>query len=221
MTEEQTGDGLAWIGQHAGDARGTGDGVAGMRGSISLTAVRGADPVDFLVRMGADRDVLERGVLYKDIAARWSGEEYKDWQCMFGTSGEWTFLVEDYLCATWYLDWIEEVEGAMPRRGEELVCVTLNRHQAPSRLVYSPGDGEVWCMGIGEDSLLDHPGRADPTGKVAALDEALRQAGVEWRGDDLLPRVFHTVGEHLGIRLPRHEIEAGLLPAAALPDPTQ
>lgn len=43
--------------------------------------------------MGADRDVLERGVLYKDIAARWSAQEYKDWQCMFGTSGEWTFLL--------------------------------------------------------------------------------------------------------------------------------
>ncbi|GHE10303.1 hypothetical protein [Streptomyces alanosinicus] len=156
-----------------------------------------------------------------EVQTRWSAEEYKDWQCMFGTSGEWTFLLEDYLCATWYPDWIEEVDNAMTRQGEELVWVTLHHHQAPSRLVYSPGDGEVWSMGIGEDGLLDHPGREDPTGKVAALDGALRRAGVVWRGDDLLPRVFHTVGVHLGIRLPRHEIAAGLLPAAALPDPAQ
>ncbi|MFE9122160.1 hypothetical protein [Streptomyces sp. NPDC007172] len=218
MTQEHTDHGLAWIGHHADDARG---GVSGMRGSISLTAIRGADPVDFLVRMGADQEVLARGVLYKDIAAHWSPQEYKDWQCMFGTSGEWTFLLEDSLCATWYLDWIEEVGDAMPRLGEELVCVTLNQHQAPAKLLYSPGDGEVWSMGIGEEGLLDYPGREDPTGKVAALDEALGRAGVVWHGEALLPRVFRTVGEHLGLGLPRQEIEAGLLPAAGLPDPTQ
>ncbi|MFF7690337.1 hypothetical protein ACFZB6_29910 [Streptomyces syringium] len=218
MTEEQTDHSLAWIGHHADDTRET---VDGMLGSISLTAIRSTDPVDFLVRMGADRDVLARGVLYKDIAAQWSEGDFKDRLCMFGTSGEWTFLLENFLCATWYLDWIEGVQDAKPRPGEELVCVTLNHHQSPSKLLYSPGDGEVWSIGIGEESLLDYPDRDDSTGKVAALDEALRRAGVVWQGDDLLPRTFQTVGEHLGIRLPREEIEAGLLPAAGLPDPAQ
>ncbi|MFV8132804.1 hypothetical protein [Streptomyces syringium] len=109
MTEEQTDHSLAWIGHYAHAARGT---VDGMLGSISLTAIRSTDPVDFLVRMGADRDVLERGVPYKDIAAQWSGGDFKDGQCMFGTSGEWTFLLEDFLCATWYLDWIERVSAS-------------------------------------------------------------------------------------------------------------
>ncbi len=47
-----TDNGLAWIGEHWYSGAITKD---GMRADISLTAVRGVDPVDFVVRLGADR----------------------------------------------------------------------------------------------------------------------------------------------------------------------
>ncbi len=46
------GDGLGWIGEHWYSGAVVKD---GMLADISLTAVRGVDPVDFVVRLGADR----------------------------------------------------------------------------------------------------------------------------------------------------------------------
>ncbi|WP_226599694.1 hypothetical protein [Streptomyces violascens] len=215
MSEAQ-GGGLAWIGRHAYD--GPDNTLPGMRGSINLTAVRGTTAHDFLTRMGADPGLLARAVPFREIGERWADDDYKDWECMFAQVGEWTVILESSQCATWYLNWIEEVGEAIPREGEELVCVTLNKHQAPPRLLYSPRNGEVWNREFGQD-FIDAYRPDDPTGRVAAFDAALRDIGVA--GDDhLAPRVYAVVGEHLGIDVPHRDVEEGLLPSAALPDPT-
>lgn len=70
----------------------------------------------------------------------------------------------------------------------------------------------------------------DRLGAFAALDAAMRQAGAVWapfpvcedaedEEEELARRLFTAVGEHLGLSLPRREIEQGLLPAVHLPSP--
>lgn len=84
------------------------------------------------------------------------------------------------------------------------------------------------------DSLLETavpPG--DRFGTFAALNAAMRRAGAvrdtfpgcedpenpEDQDEELAKRLFVAVGEHLGLSLPRREIELGLLPAVHLPSP--
>lgn len=67
-------------------------------------------------------------------------------------------------------------------------------------------------------------------GAFPALDAAMRQAGAvratfpgcedaEDEDEELARRLCTAVGEHLGLSLPRREIEQGLLPAVHLPSP--
>ncbi|MFE1914473.1 hypothetical protein [Streptomyces anandii] len=102
----------------------------------------------------------------------------------------------------------------------------------PSYLVYAPGDGNVYMSNFGDD-LTDHP-QAVAGSKLAALGEGLKAAGAtcpegctvpQWH--DLLDReegglrgvVWQAVGDILGIRISRADVEQGRLPAARLTGP--
>ncbi|GAA0451124.1 hypothetical protein [Streptomyces olivaceiscleroticus] len=102
----------------------------------------------------------------------------------------------------------------------------------PSYLAYAPGDGNVYLNNFGDD-LSGHPHAVEGS-KLAVLGEGLRAAGAtcpagytipQWR--DLLDAqegglygvVWQTVGDILGIRIPRADVEQGRLPAARLTGP--
>ncbi|MFI0941301.1 hypothetical protein [Streptomyces sp. NPDC021020] len=234
MDERRPDDGLAWMGRHAFTPR-LPKPVPGMRAGISLTAIRGADPAGFLLRLRALRESVEQPVAYRDFRLpeplRGFGSPLHE-VAMHGTCGEWTFVLDDHGAATWFLAQFD-VPEALPRRDEELVCLTLNRHDSPCLIAYSPpGIDGVYTAEFGEGLLeFRHGTPEDPAGAVAAFDEALARAGAvhsrldparSWR--DVVPAernapVFRAVGDHFGITVDRDQVEQGLLPAVALPLP--
>ncbi|MFC4956932.1 hypothetical protein ACFPFX_11575 [Streptomyces mauvecolor] len=54
-------EGIAWIGEHSYEAPGLG--VPGMLGRISLTAARGVETEEFLVRLGGPGAASVRGFI--------------------------------------------------------------------------------------------------------------------------------------------------------------
>ncbi|MGW3202112.1 hypothetical protein ACWDBD_47955 [Streptomyces sp. NPDC001118] len=219
-----TDNGLAWIGEHWYSGAIAKD---GMLSDISVTAVRGVDPVDFVVRLGADRGMAERPPLFKDFDRL--SVNLGDSVAMFGRSGEWTYVLEVER-STWHLLFLDRLgQDALVEQGDELVCLDRFLHEHPWVCCVDAA-GEV---GSGEpgDSLMETavPPR-DRLGTFAALDAAMRRAGAvrdtfpgcedpEDEAEELAKRLFAAVGEHLGLSLPRREIELGLLPAVHLPSP--
>ncbi|WP_406134870.1 hypothetical protein [Streptomyces sp. NBC_01089] len=217
-------DGLAWIGEHwySGAIA-----SSGMLSDISLTAVRGVDPVDFVVRLGADRRMAERPTLFKDFDRL--SVDPGDSVAMFGRSGEWSYVVEVER-STWHLVFLDRLgQDTLVEQGDELICLDRFLHEHPW-VCYVDTAGEV---GSGEpgDSLLESavPPGGRP-GTLAALDAAMRTAGAvrdtfpgcddpEDEDEELAKRLFTAVGDALGLSLPRREIELGLLPAVHLPSP--
>lgn len=227
-----TDNGLAWIGEHWCSGAIVND---GMLADISLTAVRGVDPVDFVVRLGADRGRAERPPQFKDFDRLRVSPG--DSVAMFGRSGEWTYVLEVER-STWHLVFLDRLgQDTLVEPGDELVCLDRFLHESPW-VCYVDAAGEV-SSGEPGDSLLETavpPG--DRFGTFAALDAAMRRAGAvrdtfpgcenpEDEGEDegegveeeLAKRLFAAVGGHLGLSLPRREIELGLLPAVHLPSP--
>ncbi|MFJ4520028.1 hypothetical protein ACIP4Y_03595 [Streptomyces sp. NPDC088810] len=235
MTEQRTDEFLGWMGQHAYDAK-AGQASTGMRAGISLTAVRGSDAADWLLRLGAAREAVEAAVPYRDYRLPDPPEPVSPAQpysvSMFGTCGEWTYVLEDDLAATWFLAQFDN-PGVLPRPEEEMVCVSLNLHDAPGMIAYSPpGTGDVWTAEFGRGLLEDAFGTVDdPSGELSAFDEALARAGAmysrldsprpwpEIRAEEWAAAVYRAVGRHFGISVSRAEVEQGLLPAVALPLP--
>ncbi|MGW1867606.1 hypothetical protein ACWCPS_18805 [Streptomyces mauvecolor] len=74
-------EGIAWIGEHSYEAPGLG--VPGMLGRISLTAARGVETEEFLVRLGADPEQLLYGDSYSERHALsirpWSKSATSHW----------------------------------------------------------------------------------------------------------------------------------------------
>ncbi|GAA0451113.1 hypothetical protein [Streptomyces olivaceiscleroticus] len=56
-------DGLQWIGQHAYDKPAS----DGMRGGISMTAIRGVTVQNLLLGLGAEEEEISRAVPYRDV----------------------------------------------------------------------------------------------------------------------------------------------------------
>jgi hypothetical protein len=217
-------DSLAWIGEHWYSGAHTKD---GMLSDICLTAVRGMDPVDFVVRLGADRRMAERPVLFKDFDRR--SVEVADHVAMFGRSGDWAYVLEVEQ-STWHLIFLDRLgQDTLVPQGYELICLTRFLYEHPW-MYYIDAAGELRPAEPG-DSLLETPvPPEDRLGAFAALDAAMRQAGgvrdtfpgcedSEDEDEELARRLFRAVGEHLGLSLPRREIEQGLLPAVRLPSP--
>ncbi|MER6026222.1 hypothetical protein [Streptomyces sp. NPDC001851] len=219
-----TDNGLAWMGEHWYSGAIAKD---GMLSDISLTAVRGVDPVDFVVRLGADRGMAERPPLFRDFDML--SVNPGDSVAMFGRSGGWTYVLEVER-STWHLFFLDRLgQDTLVEQDDELVCLDRFLHEHPW-VCYVDAAGEV-TAGEPGDSLLETavPPR-DRLGTFAALDGAMRRAGAvrdtfpgcedpEGEDEELAKRLFAAVGEHLGLWLPRREIELGLLSAVHLPSP--
>lgn len=227
--EEEAATGLQWIGAHSfEDAR---SGVPGMSGSISLTAVRGVEAEEFLVRLGADSEQLQCEDLYKDrdeLAMPSGVDMTQVSRAMYGTCGDWLYVLEDGFAATWFFGYRGVPEMA-PLVGEEVICLTLNHHDAPALLLHAPGDGQTRQAEFGEGA-----------GWSTALDAALRAAGAvfpsaydgsgttaeeaqqyfEEHRAELSPAVFAAVGGYCGLTIDRGMVEAGMLPLAMIALPT-
>lgn len=217
-------DGLEWIGEHWYFGGLVKD---GMLSDVCLTAVRGVDPVDFVVRLGADRRMAERPALFKDFDRR--SVELADSVAMFGRSGEWAYVLEVEL-ATWHLIFLDRLgKETLVGQGEELVCLDRFLHEQPW-MYYIDAVGEARSIEPGDSLLETAVPPEDRLGAFAALDATMRQAGAvretfpgcedpEDEDEELASRLFRAVGECLGLSLPRRDIERGLLPAVHLPSP--
>ncbi|MBB5939216.1 hypothetical protein [Streptomyces zagrosensis] len=228
MSMSQIDGGLGWLGRYASYQDRAGQDVSGMRAGISLTAIRGPALEDWLLRLGADRSTIGQRVPYRQFAHPALPDPASIG--MFGTCGEWTFILEDSLAATWFLAHFSE-PAAVPREDEALVCVTLNHHDAPSAIAYSPpGTDVVWTTEFGVGMLEDRlTTPEDPARELASFDETLARAGAlhsklnpprpwrEIRDNEWATAVYRAVGDHFGISISRTDVEEGLLPAVALP----
>lgn len=223
-------DSIEWLGDYCFEPP---MGAPGMRGGVSLTAVRGLSAEELLQRMGATDAEIGVCDAYRrfdtsTVTAPWT-------PCMYGTSGEWSYVLEDSGVCAWYQHLTDENYHAMPRKGEELVCLHANVAVQPCWLVYSPGDGSILRAEFRESILNFSSG--DGEGKAAHLDRVMRENGAVWpgsqdfesvsawhefveRNSNKLPgAVWKSVGECLGITIPRVDVEEGNLPVSLLTDP--
>ncbi|MCX4551290.1 hypothetical protein [Streptomyces sp. NBC_01500] len=166
-----TDNGLAWIGEHWYSGAIV---KHGMLSDISLTAVRGVDPVDFVVRLGADRGMAERPAQFKDFD-RLSVSPC-DSVATFGRNGEWAYVLE-VKRSTWHLVFLDRLgQDTLVEQGDELVCLDRFLYESPWVCCVDAA-GEVSSGELG-DSLLETavpPG--DRFGTFAALDAAMRRSG--------------------------------------------
>ncbi|MCA1222391.1 hypothetical protein [Streptomyces sp. 8L] len=220
-------DGLEWIGEQWYSGAIAKD---GMLSDICLTAVRGVDPVDFVVRLGADRRLAEQPPLFVDFDR--VGVDGGDSVAMFGRSSGWAYTLETER-STWRHLLLDRLSpDTLVQRGEELVCLDRFTQEAPW-VCYRDTAGETRSFEPGESLLETAFPLEDRLGAFATLDAAMRRGGAvrdaspgrEGRDDpwgdeeELARRLFGAVGGHLGLSLPRQEIEKGLLPAVLLPSP--
>ncbi|GAA5706365.1 hypothetical protein [Streptomyces avermitilis] len=216
-------DGIAWIGAHS--TTGSSAALPGMLGGISLTCARGVDADEFLIALGADLDELAGRTTCKDLVvpARRRGDQSPHVnRAMYGTCGDWVYVLEDWGMATWATGY-RRVESMRPAPNEEIVCVTMNSWSPPQRIIHAPGDGRAWQAEFGED-----------TGEGSALDAALHAAGAvfpsirkggeaamvayhEEHGPRLPVAVFTAVGNYCGLSIDQQAVQAGDLPAVLIP----
>lgn len=231
MSEQQNVEdeaaGLRWIGVHSYEKPQSG--APGMRGSISLTAARGVGAEEFLVRLGADREQLRCQDLYKerDELTISSGV---DWahvsRAMYGTCGDWVYVLEDQGWATWFMGY-RSVAAMQPLIGEEIVCLTLNHHDAPSLILHAPRDGNVreaefrgdaeWSPEL--DAALRAAGAVFPSLYDGVSTEEEVEVYYEEHADEIPARVFAGVGRYCGLSIDRATVQGGMLPLALLPVP--
>jgi hypothetical protein len=223
-------DSIEWLGEFCFEEP---TGGPGMRGGVSLTAVRGLAVEDLLRRMGAGDGQIGACAHYRDfdplsVEAPWT-------PCMYGTSGEWSYVLEDSGVCAWYQHWADGNSSVMPRDGEEFVCLHANVAVQPSWLFYSPGDGNLLRTEFRHS--LTGPAPESESGRAHLLDSRMRSNGAVWPGPDgfsspaewrafvedrsagLHAAVWRSVGEHTGLRIPRGAVESGDLPVALLVDP--
>ncbi|MGW1278888.1 hypothetical protein ACWD4V_18305 [Streptomyces tsukubensis] len=220
-------EGIGWIGEYSYEAASSG--APGMRGGISLTAARGVDAEDFLIRLGADPEQLECRDLYRDrdeLALPPDIDMTQISRAMYGTWGEWVYVLENGFAATWFFGY-RSVPEMDPLVGEEVICLTLNRHDAPALILHAPGDGHAWQTEFG-DSADRSPQLNDALRAVGAVFPSLTD-GVSTEEEAVLyneehrhqlpARVFTGVGRYCELTIDRTAVEDGLLPLALLPMP--
>ncbi|MFF1695562.1 hypothetical protein ACFVXC_18305 [Streptomyces sp. NPDC058257] len=108
-----------------------------------------------------------------------------------------------------------------PLAGEEVICLTLNHHDAPALILHTPGDGQTrqaefqetagWSPAL--DAALRAAGAVIPSpydGSDTTEEEA--QLYIEEHHEELSPAVFAAVGQYCGLRIDRAAVAAGLLP---------
>lgn len=190
-----------------------------------MTCARGVDADEFLIALGADFDELAARTPYKDLAvpvARPGRSSPLINRVMYGTHGDWVYVLEDWGVATWSAGY-RGVESMRPCPDEEIVCLTMNRWNPPSTIIHAPGDGRAWRADFGED-----------TGRCSDLDAALHAAGAvfpsipdeeeavvmayyEEHGERLPEAVFSGVGAYCGLTIDPEAVQAGELPSLLVP----
>ncbi len=191
-----------------------------MFGDISLTLVRGVGTDEFLINLGADFDELAARTPCVDLRfpAGRPGQPSPDLnRAMYGTCGEWTYVLEDWGMATWATGYQGKVESMLPCEGEEVLCLTANRFSPPALIIHAP-DARAYRADFGTD-----------TGRDSALDAALKDAGAvfpsipeadahevvayfEEHGEHLPGRVFAAVGAYTGVVIDQEAVGTGALP---------
>ncbi|WP_239643763.1 hypothetical protein [Nocardiopsis kunsanensis] len=212
--------GIRWIGEHS--TQRPSRRVPGMLGSISLTAARDIDTEDFLTSLGAEPLQLDEGHLYKDLRSVSLPDGVKTTEvsyAMYGTCGDWVYVLEDWGMATWYL---HRVGGpSMPAlSGMETICVSDNSEDPPSCIAHTTPEGPIVTVEFGEDTghgseldvALQETGAIFPTTLDLPWDEAALHQ--EQYLEKLPPAVFSAVGDYCGLSIDRADVEAGHLPLA-------
>ncbi|GHC94656.1 hypothetical protein RFN57_00285 [Streptomyces violaceochromogenes] len=158
-------DGIAWIGAYHHTPSSV---LPGMLGGISLTLARGVETDEFLINLGADLDELAARTPCRELRAP-AGQPGQPSphlnRAMYGTCGEWTYVLEDWGMSTWATGYQGKVESMLPCEGEEVLCLTANRFSPPAVIIHAP-DAWAYRADFGSD-----------TGKNSALDAALTAAG--------------------------------------------
>jgi hypothetical protein len=191
-----------------------------MLGGISLTLARGVETDEFLISLGADLDELAACTPCRELRAQVGQPGRPSPQlnrAMYGTCGEWTYVLEDWGMATWATGYQGKVESMLPREGEEILCLTANRFSPPAVIIHVP-DACAYRADFGAD-----------TGQGSALDAALSAAGAvfpsmpeaseaevvayfEEHGERLPELVFTAVGAYTGVAIDQEAVQAGDLP---------
>ncbi|MFI9344015.1 hypothetical protein ACIG0D_22540 [Streptomyces sp. NPDC052773] len=215
------GDGIAWIGTHHHTPPSA---VPGMLGGISLTLARGVETDEFLIKLGADLDEPAARTPCRELRApvgqpgRPSSHVNR---AMYGSWGEWTYVLEDWGMATWATGYQGKVDSMLPCEGEEILCLTANRFSPPAVIIHAPG-ASAYRADFGTD-----------TGQGSALDAALGAAGAvfpsmpeaseaevvayfEEYGQRLPELVFAAVGAYTGVAIDQDAVKAGDLPGVLI-----
>lgn len=220
--------GIGWIGEHCYESGPSGG--PGMRGSISLTAARGVEAEEFLARLGADEEQLRCRDLYRErneLAISPGVDMSEVSLAMYGILGEWVYILEDGGAASWFFGY-RSGPRMEPLMGEEVICLTLNHHDAPSLILHAPGDdgktreaefgeGAVWSAEL--DTALRTAGAVFPSPYDGVSTEEESRRFYEEHMLELPARVFTGVGRYCGLTIDRASVEAGLLPLVMLPLP--
>ncbi|MFD4025537.1 hypothetical protein ACFWRV_18770 [Streptomyces sp. NPDC058576] len=194
--------------------------MPGMLGGISLTLARGVETDEFLINLGAGLDELAARTPCRELRAP-AGQPGRPSShlnvAMYGTCGEWTYVLENWGRATGYRG---KAESMLPCEGEAILCLTANRFSAPV-IIHAP-DACAYRVEFGTD-----------TGQGSALDAALTAAGAvfpsmpeaseaevvayfEEHGERLPGLVFTAVGAYTGVAIDRDAVEAGDLPGVLI-----
>ncbi|MFD5751587.1 hypothetical protein [Streptomyces sp. NPDC127033] len=196
-----------------------------MLGGISLTCARGIDADEFLIALGADLDEFAGRIPCKDLVvpARRPGDRAPHVnRAMYGTCGDWVYVLEDWGMATWATGY-RTVESMRPAPDEEIICVTMNSWSPPQKIIHAPDDERAWQAEFGQD-----------TGQDSALDAALHAADAvfpsigevgeaavatyyEEHGPRLPVAVLTAVGGYCGLSIDQEAVQAGDLPAVLIP----
>ncbi|MFJ6687041.1 hypothetical protein [Streptomyces werraensis] len=208
-------DGIAWIGVHHHTSSST---VPGMLDGISLTLARGVETDEFLINLGADLDKLAARTPGRELRAP-AGQPGQPSpglnRAMYGTCGEWTYVLEDWGMATWATGYQGKAESMLPCEGKEVVCLTTNRFSPPPALIIHALGAHACGADFGTD-----------TGQGSALDAALSAAGAvfpsmpeasetevvayfEEHGERLPELVYAAVGAYTGVVVDQDAVAAG------------
>ncbi|WP_051872321.1 hypothetical protein [Streptomyces sclerotialus] len=214
-------DGIAWIGTHHHTPSSA---VPGMLGGISLTLARGVETDEFLINLGAHLDELAARTPCRELRAP-AGQPGRPSthlnRAMYGTCGEWTYVLENWGMATWATGYQGKAESMLPCEGEEVLCLTANRFSPPALIIHAPDAcayradfGTDTGQGSAVDATLGAAGAVFPSMPEASESEVV--AYFEEHGERLPELVFTAVGAYTGVAIDQEAVKAGDLPGVLI-----